>query len=178
MHLDATRRWDGLTRTRSQRVPGRDDPHEWTALDVLDEIQEEDIVTGKDRVDDVLERSARRLGDAWLEAHAKDHRPLCGVPTWWPRCKWIRLLRTAADLVTEGRELNHCVASYVPAVERGQCLILALHTPDGARSTVELSLAGVVRQHYARGNTSPCARHRWLLTAWLRRLRRDDLQGA
>jgi hypothetical protein len=145
--------------------------HEWTALDVLDEIDCDDILTGRDRVDDVLRRSSERLGEAWMTQHAEDHRPLAPAPGWWVKSRHVANLRTPAALIREGTEMRHCVGGYIPAVEKRTAIILSLATPDGERSTAELTPSLQLAQHRGRGNGDPPKRHTWLLAAWLKRVR-------
>jgi len=171
-HCRASGRWAALERVRTTPIPGTAEVREWAALDVLDEIQDEDIHTGKDSVDAVLRRAAERLGDAWLSRAMQDHRPPAPLPAWAHKLpKRLRLLRTPAALAKEGKEMQHCVGGYTLAVERGQCHILALSSFDG-RSTIELSPDFKVRQHYGPRNTDPPRYHAKYIKAWLERIQR------
>jgi len=154
--LDVERRgcWGQLTRERALHLPGGEEGA-FRYLDRLDEIQDGDLVRGAaTTVDSAFEAAAGRAGGAWLETARKDHRVLAPAPAWriYPRCsKW---LLTSAQLVREGEELQHCVGTYGPAVERRQCSILSLHVL-GHRSTVELAADGRVLQHHGPQNASP-----------------------
>lgn len=135
-HCKKTGRWAAVERERTAHVPGEPHPRQYSLLDILDEIQDEDVLTGRDSVDAVLQRAAQRLGDAWMTAQMADHRILADLPKWAERLpRGVRILRTPAQLATEGREMHHCVGGYQSAVERGQCHILAVRTRQG-RSTV------------------------------------------
>lgn len=50
------------------------------------------------------------------------------------------LISNRAGLITEGRELYHCVASYHEDVKQGRSIIFSLKTEDGQRSTLELAV--------------------------------------
>lgn len=167
------RRRESLTRMRTAQAPGGQ-TREFSALDILDEIQDADIVTGKDSVTAVLERAAQRLGEAWMSLQMQDFRPLSPVPTWAKKLPHgVRLLNTPAALATEGKEMNHCVGGYSDAVSNGQSHILAINCGHGRRSTVELSPAMAILQHKAQGNGYPARQNHQLLQAFLNRLRRE-----
>lgn len=171
VHASASRR-DSLTRVRIAQAPGGH-RREFTALEVLDEIQDADIISGKDSISTVLERAAQRLGGAWLTEQMADHRQLAAVPTWATQLpRGLRLLNTPASLATEGSEMGHCVGGYRDAVASGQCHIVAIATRHG-RSTVELLPSLAVQQHKAVGNASPQQRNETLLRAWLNRAQRQ-----
>jgi len=154
--LDVARRgcWGQLTRERALHLPGGEEGV-FRNIDRLDEIQDEDLGRGvATTVDSAFEAAAGRAGGAWLDRARGDHRVLAPAPAWriYPRCS--RWLLTSAQLVREGEELQHCVGTYGPAVERRQCSILALHV-RGHRSTVELAPDGRVLQHHGPQNASP-----------------------
>ncbi len=166
-------RWSAMERERAVRVPGEAEPRRYTALSVLDEVQDGDILTGRDSVDAVLQRSAQRLGEAWLTAASSDHRQLASRPAWAKHLpRQMRLLDTPAALAREGKDMAHCVGGYANAVERGQCYIIAISTRFG-RSTVELSTTLGVSQHKGHGNSRPAARNQTLLRAWLARMTKE-----
>lgn len=165
-------RRESLTRIRTAQAPGGQ-AREFCALDILDEIQDADIVTGKDSVTVVLERAAQRLGEAWLTEQMSDHRVLAPVPAWAQKLpRGMRLLNTPAALATEGKEMAHCVGGYRDAVTNNQSHILALDCGHDRRSTVELSPKMAVLQHKAKENRPPDRRNRQLLQAFLNRLKR------
>lgn len=169
-HCRQTGRWDAIERDRIARIPGGE-TRRYSALSVLDEIQDDDIVIGTDSVDAVLQRSAQRLGEAWLTAQMSDHRVLAPLPSFAKNLpRGTRILRTPADLARESIEMSHCVGGYRDAVERGQCHILAIASRAG-RSTVELSPTTLaVVQHRGPSNSVPPAKHEKLLRAWLARI--------
>lgn len=53
-----------------------------------------------------------------------------------------RELCTAADLTREGREQQHCVATYIGSALADHCSILALRGPGGLAATIELRCTG------------------------------------
>lgn len=156
-------RGEALERQRHEYVAG--ERHTFRYLDVLDEVQEADVHSLKDGVAPVFERTSHRNGEEFYQRCKTDHRVLNAQPPAWVRRlpRFARHLNTPAQLATEGREMTHCVGSYVQAVESGQSIIVALRDSTG-RSTVEFSADGqVVRQHFTVLNAEPSARHaRWL----------------
>jgi PcfJ-like protein len=169
-HCRKAGRWASIERVRIARTPGQDRVHQFTVLSVLDEVQDADIITGRDSAEDVLQRSAARLGDAWMSEQMADHRLLCDTPTWAATLpRGMRLLRTPAELAAEGRQMRHCVGGYRDAVSSGQCWIIAISTRHG-RSTVELTAGMAVAQHRAENNGTPPQRNESLLRAWINRV--------
>ena len=163
-------RWNAITRIRTMQRPGGI-VQQFRGIDVLDEICDDDIHTGKDSVELVLRRASERLGEAYLTEAAKDHRILCPMPSWANKLgKYCKVLRTPAELVNEGKTLGHCVGGYASAVESGQCWILSIKTPNGERSTVELSPQLQIRQHRGKNNSYCSMRHTKLLHAILNRV--------
>lgn len=170
--LDVHRRgsWEALTRHRDilgphgQRITVR-------YLDRVDEIMDNDLVRGPATgVEAAFECAARRTGEAWLKEQRGDRRVLQHMPPGWRLYRCMRHLCTPADLVSEGEELQHCVGTYVPAVESGKSVILSIRVL-GHRSTVELTRDGRVLQHRGHQNCDPhplCAR---VLERFLRRIR-------
>lgn len=156
-------RWEAMERQRHQYVGGQ--RLDFRFLDILDEVQEDDIVTLKDGVNTVFGRASQRNGEEFYRRNKEDHRVLQpSLPSWTRTLpRFARVLNTPAQLAGEGREMQHCVGTYVQAVESGQSIIVALRDSTG-RSTVEFSADGrVVRQHFTVLNAEPPARHaRWL----------------
>lgn len=141
-------------------------------VDRLDEIQEVDLVEGiRTGVQRAYERAAARVGADRLEELAKDHRVLARIPAHWPRRLGarVRVLVTAAELVAEGREMQHCVGGYAHAVESGRSMIVSIRA-GGHRSTAEITPAGEVLQHHGRCNTRPSAVCDAVLRSLLRRI--------
>ena len=162
--------WGEMEKERVQYVGGEE--QRFTALDLLDEIQEEDILTGKEGVSVILRRASERSGEAFFEAHKEDFKILRhGLPQWTHRLpRWIRVLNTAAGLANEGRDLKHCVGGYMEAVRSGRCIILAINSRHG-RSTVECNDRMVVMQHRGESNGTPPSRHDQLLRAFFNKMR-------
>lgn len=162
-------RWSAMERVR--QAPGPAGAiRAFSALEVIDEIADEDVTSLTDSVDAVIRRSAERLGEAFMTEAMKDHRMLTPLPSWGRTLpRGMRLLRTPHDLATEGAAMEHCVGGYAAAVQAGQCHVLSICTRHG-RSTVELSADLKARQHAGPANRSPPQRHEWLLRAWLLRL--------
>lgn len=108
-------------------------------------------------VDAVFERAGERLRRALEKSMRSRGEPLRAAPRWWRPARCAGLLLSAAELAAEGRVLEHCVASYVPYVRRGESVIVGLCVL-GHRSTVELDPRTVdVRQHKGPGNEAPHA---------------------
>lgn len=166
-------RWTAIQRTRTQIVGGQQ--QEYRALDILDEIQGADIPRPSASVDAVLRSAAQRQGAAYARQHELDHRVLAPMPAWHRHVPArVRILRTPAALIAEGRDLSHCVGGYTHAVEAGHSIIIALSSRSGRdRSTIELDARDLsVRQHYAAHNRQPSRRHAAYLGALLNRINR------
>lgn len=162
--------WGEMEKTRTQIIGGEE--RQFRAIDLLDEIQEEDILTGKEGVAVVLRRASERNGEAFFQANKEDYRTLRhGLPTWVKKApKWIKVLNTRSALALEGRDLKHCVGGYVDAVERGRSIILSISSRHG-RSTVECNDNMVVMQHRGESNGVPPSRHDQLLRAFFNKMR-------
>lgn len=171
--LKDSKRWSTMTKTRTVMHGGN--RVEFTALQILDEIMEEDIVTGKDAVDDVLARASERRSKDFTEAHRGDHGVLAPNPVWARELPgFARVLRTPAALIHRGEKENHCVGTYVGAVRNQSCVIVAISTRHG-ESTAELSYDGTAcRQLYAAKNTTPPRRHEQWMRAFVARLKRKS----
>lgn len=160
--VDRRGAWGQLTRVRRAHGPAGAQG-EYTFLQKLDEIQDIDLVNGAaTTVEYAFESAAQRVYEAYETQVAADNAPLNEAPKARILPKCSRWLLSAAELVKEGREMQHCVGSYTYAVKEGQCAILALcvwHKGEHLRSTVEFALygrkLGGVRQHYGPGNTEP-----------------------
>lgn len=167
------KRWGTMTKTRTVMHGG--ERVEFSALQILDEIMEEDIVTGKDAVDDVLARASERRSKDFTEAYRGDHSVLAPKPVWARELPgFARVLRTPAALIHRGEKENHCVGTYVEAVRNQSCVIVAISTRHG-ESTAELSYDGTAcRQLYAAKNTTPPRRHEQWMRAFVARLKRKS----
>jgi hypothetical protein len=162
--------WGELEKERVQVVAGQE--HRFTAMGLLDEIQEEDIVTGREGVAAVLRRASERNGAEFFEKSKEDFKTLRhNLPTWVKKLpKAMRVLNTASALAFEGRDLKHCVGGYVNAVRDGRCIIVAVVSRHG-RSTIEISDDLMVLQHRGVSNGCPPTRHDQLLRAFCNRHR-------
>ncbi len=171
--LKDSKRWSTMTKTRTVMHGGN--RVEFTALQILDEIMEEDILTGKDAVDDVLARASERRSKDFTEAYRGDHSVLAPNPVWARELPgFARVLRTPAALIHRGEKENHCVGTYVEAVRNQSCVIVAISTRHG-ESTAELSYDGTAcRQLYAAKNTTPPRRHEQWMRAFVARLKRKS----
>lgn len=145
--------WHLLEKERTIRLPGGG-THTFRFINILDEIQDVDLTDGPATgVNKAFENMHERVRESKEEGWLKDYEPLAPLPR-WSIGKYARWLNSRAALVQEGREMQHCVGGYNVAVANQQCAILAIDF-HGRRSTVELSPAGVVHQHYGPQNGSP-----------------------
>ena len=162
--------WGEMEKTRTQIIGGEE--RQFRAIDLLDEIQEEDILTGKEGVAVVLRRASERNGEAFFQANKEDYRTLRhGLPTWAKKMpRWIKVLNTRSALANEGRDLKHCVGGYISAVETGKSIILSISSRHG-RSTVECNDRMVIMQHRGVSNGVPPSRHDQLLRAFFNKMR-------
>ena len=165
VHVYTRGGWGSLVRVR--RFPGN---RTVSYFSILDEIIPEDLDRGiSTGVERAFERAFGRARVSQGEEE-EDHTVLCKNP-FQQLPKWIRLLTTPAELVEEGRFMDHCVGGYASSVEEGECLILSIASTHG-RSTVEIRWeedGWWVSQHKGYHNTPPPPRHEALLEAWLRR---------
>lgn len=149
-----------LLRPRSTRGVGVGERIGGTFLDRVDELHTADLVHGTaTSVTLAFERARERARERRKRDAARRHTPLTKTPEWWQPIRCARLLLTPAELVTEGREMSHCVGNYSDEVRKGRCLIVAIRidTRSGTyRSTVEIHpKRGSVRQHKAKCNGQP-----------------------
>lgn len=99
----------------------------------------------------------------------------------WRLYRCMRALLSPADLCREGEEMRHCVGGYVPAVESGQCVILAIAVRVGAkvfRSTAELTRGRHVLQHRGMNNAEPPELCKRVLARFVTYRREDDEEDA
>lgn len=83
----------------------------------------------------------------------------------------IRQLRSARDLVAEGRELRHCVASYHWSCAQGHCTIWSLaESTDGKtferRQTIEVDRDGWIIQCRGLANRDPSSDEWAIVNQW------------
>lgn len=79
----------------------------------------------------------------------------------------IRQLTTFAELVEEGRVLQHCVASYVTSCQKARCGIFALTLGGRPAVTLEVSPERTVVQARGRHNRLMTGEERQWVQAWL-----------
>lgn len=88
-----------------------------------------------------------------------------GAKTWV-----IRELLSTAELVAEGRAMQHCVASYAHACTKGHCSIwtMELHTRSGVekRQTIEVTRQRTIVQSRGKANRLPTARELNVMRCW------------
>lgn len=124
---------------------------------------------------------------ASLSALRHEHR--ADRPGWPALCAaWVSscgrfemvALASAADLVEEGKLLDHCVGGYYEVCRRGDTQILSLRENGRRVATVEVTLGPdlddptfEIGQFKARGNVSPSSYHHDILREFLRAIRSD-----
>lgn len=132
--------------------------------DRVDEIREVDLARGeRTSVRDAFASAAKRAYERWAAEAVTRHEPLAAEPEWWGRARvrCARILMSAAELVAEGKDMDHCVGTYAHVVREGRGVVLSLcvrdaHTGDVHRSTAEISRGGSrVVQHKGRANGAP-----------------------
>ena len=144
-------RWQALERVREMRglfgtvVRGR-------LIDRIDELTEPDLCASIERT---FGNAKKRSYESTLKTISGLRAPLAPAPAWWQAQPFARLLITGAELVAEGREMEHCVPLAAFSVLKRVCVIVALNV-HGHRSTVELDPVTVeVRQHLGHRNARP-----------------------
>lgn len=144
-------RWSKLTQTRIAHGPAGQ-AREFRFLDIVDEVDDADIVNGKDRVEDVFHRAAERLV-ADMEANGGDQFELLArAPDWVLNREGITPLLTRHALQQEGKRQSHCVGGYWQSTQRRQSLCVSVRTHEGC-STAELSWDGrTLYQHHGFNN--------------------------
>jgi len=128
-------------------------------IDRMDELEESDLTPS---VRKTFENASNRLRIEFEKEmlSPKNQQLLAPVPAWYTEQPGITLLDHGAQLVMEGREMSHCVATYIGKVRKGWSTILGIRVPteDGQvlRSTVELNpTTAEVIQHKGVGNAAP-----------------------
>ena len=176
--LDVRRRghWPVLTHTRRAPIPRArrpGTPRQYFHFHFMDRIQDvfsEDLVRGISTTpEQVFEHAAEREGRMRMARYAQDYRPLAPMPRGWRLYRSMHHLATGAALVAEGEEMAHCVATYIPGIERRESVIFGIKA-GGGRSTAELSPEGQVVQHYGPGNLPPSVYCKRVLGMFVRRL--------
>jgi hypothetical protein len=143
---------DALLTERVERGVGGAEVH-GRLIDRIDEITPADLPNGpKTSVREAFTHAAARMYKQWEKDNENAEGRLIQPPTWWKSVKYAKLLNTPAKLVREGREMNHCVGTYVNEVRQGRSTIVSFNL-KGERATVELSRDGTrVKQCYGAGN--------------------------
>jgi hypothetical protein len=164
-----------LETERVERGPHGEEIH-GRLIDRVDEISRHDLVRGeKTGVREAFERAARRRWEQWQKENEKKHEPLAPVPAWYRPIRCARLLMSAAELIAEGKDMQHCVGSYSPYVRSQRSVIVSIcvRARDGVyRSTAELDRRTLqVRQHKSYQNGEPHEFCRRALDVCLRRWR-------
>jgi hypothetical protein len=156
-HRDPTR-WAALETERTEQGPGGVEIR-GRLLDRVDEIRAADLDGEHTSVRRAFESAARRAYAQWERDAETQHEALAPLPAWWRPIRCARALTSAAELVAEGRALNHCVGTYSAAVRARKSWILSIRVRVGSEvyaSTAELDYrSGGVLQHKGRGNTEP-----------------------
>jgi hypothetical protein len=152
-----------LLRQRREVVAG--EVIEGRYIDRLDELRKNDL---RPSVDETFKRAGTRMQRRMERSLQSKGEPLAPEPRWWRPGRHVRLLNTGPDLVSEGRAMRHCVASYADAV-KSRCSVIVGMLVMGERSTVELDRRTVeVRQHRGVANGTPSQRSVRVLNAYLR----------
>lgn len=145
-------------------------------IDRIDELVESDLTPS---VRKTFENASNRLRLEFEKEmlRPKNQQQLAPKPAWYTEQPGITLLDHGAQLVLEGREMKHCVATYIGKVRKGASTILAIRVPseDGQvlRSTVELNpKTAEVIQHKGVGNKPPPPENQMVLAhaleVWLK----------
>lgn len=93
-------------------------------------------------------------------------------------------LRTARDLVEEGRAMNHCVGSYLESLARGCSFFYSLRRTGTRVATLQIGFRGCrhgppeIQQLYAHSNTKVSEDVHEAVRAWLAGWNRDEKKVA
>jgi hypothetical protein len=134
------------------------------------------------RILGLVEKAIRWHGTDGRQAEARKsvkrfgmERQLARPPIPLPTTEGIRLLTTVADAVSEGEQMEHCIASYCEKAVEGRCYLFhADH--KGERASVEVSPSGRVVQAFGPRNGYNAAA-KWatqMLGQWGHGLRSKD----
>jgi hypothetical protein len=164
-----------LEQLRVVRGPAGEEIH-GRLLDRVDEITPADLDPKnplRGGVLPVFDRAGQRALVEYEKTMAKKHEPLAALPAWWAPIRCARLLMSGAELVAEGKLMQHCVSTYAPTVKSGKSVIVSI-VVQGERSTAEVerrpSSSGslTVRQHRTVRNECPSPLSEKALVACLR----------
>jgi hypothetical protein len=168
---------DSLCRKRVERGPHGEEIH-GSYWDRVDELRPPDL---RDSVDETFTRAAMRMQKSMERLLSKKSEPLAPVPAWWKSARCAKILLTGPELMVEGKQMQHCVATYAGYVKKGESVIVRLEVPERKgrhgetiwhRSTVDLDRrTGQVRQHKGPQNREPHPINVKALNVLLRRWR-------
>jgi hypothetical protein len=96
-------------------------------------------------------RDAHRNQVRQLLGHLRGDQPAALPPIELPEQPGIRFLARVDDIVREGEEMLHCVASYAHKAVQGGCYLFHVEH-EGEAASVEVGPDGQVRQAYGRHN--------------------------
>lgn len=152
---------DALCRERVERAPHGEEIR-GSYWDRVDELRPPDL---RDSVDETFTRAAMRMQKSMERLLSKKSEPLAPVPAWWKSARCAKILLTGPELMVEGKQMQHCVATYAGYVKKGESVIVRLEVPERKgrsgetvwhRSTVDLDRrTGQVRQHKGPQNREP-----------------------
>ena len=80
----------------------------------------------------------------------------------------VRMPKNAADIKDEAAQMDHCVATYIPAIEAGRKIVMFMRDveePDKSLVTIEI-IDGAITQAYAHKDTDPEPAHKIWLEKW------------
>lgn len=103
--------WAQLTKVRKLVWAG--EKLDFCYADRLCDIREEDLTHGeKTGINEAFRRASERLGEEFVQNQLKDHVEISSRPAHWPIDPCVRVLRTAAEMAQEGRDMSHCGARF------------------------------------------------------------------
>ena len=76
--------------------------------------------------------------------------------------------KSAEDIRDEADQMEHCVASYIPAIEAGRKIVMFMRDqedPDKSLVTIEV-IDGAITQAYAYRDNDPDTAHKIWLEKW------------
>lgn len=149
--LKDPQRTNALKKHRIERGPyGEEIGGCW--LDRVDELKDCDLVTS---VEKTFANAGKRLMREVEREMSRKSEPLAPPPTWWKPARCATLLLSAAQLVQEGAQMHHCVATYAGYVKQKKSVIIALNV-CGHRSTADIDRSNItIRQHRGMENNEP-----------------------
>ena len=80
----------------------------------------------------------------------------------------VRMPKNAADIRDEAAQMDHCVATYIPAIEAGRKIVMFMRDkedPEKSLVTIEV-IDGAITQAYAHKDTDPDTAHKLWLEKW------------